>query len=128
MHGGDMVKTAELCQETGNEQYEIWCMDNVARQIHPLTNGDPAKSFELCQSAGQKYYDNCLVVNARSFYSVGGRDQAIFICQNVPPHLKQECYQRVIGQIISDPIDRASKQQLCKKIEPPFNGQCFGQS
>ncbi len=128
MHGGDMVKTAELCQETGNEQYEIWCMDNVARQIHPLTNGDPAKSFELCQSAGQKYYDNCLVVNAGSFYSVGGRDQAIFICQNVPPHLKQECYQRVIGQIISDPIDRASKQQLCKKIEPPFNGQCFGQS
>ncbi|TSC65904.1 MAG: Uncharacterized protein CEO21_302 [Microgenomates group bacterium Gr01-1014_80] len=127
MSSGDMKKTAQLCQQVGNQEYETWCMDNVARQIHPLTNGNPGKSFELCQDAGAKYYDNCLVVNAGSFYSVGGRDQAIFICQNVPPHLKQECYQRVIGQIISDPIETSIKQQLCQKIEAPFNNQCFGQ-
>lgn len=124
MNKGDMVKTSELCQAVENKQYVGWCMDNVARQIHPLTLGDPAKSFELCQSAGADWYDNCLVVNAGSFYSVGGRDQAIFICQNVPPHLKQECYQRVIGQIVGDPIDVVQKQILCQKLEKPFNTQC----
>ena len=125
MNNGDIVKTSEICQEAGNDQYVAWCMDNVARQIHPLTLGDPAKSFELCQQEGKDWYDNCLVVNAGSFYSVGGRDQAIFICQNVPPHLKSECYQRVIGQIVSDPIDVGPKQTLCQKLEQPFNNQCF---
>ena len=120
-----MTKTSQLCQEVGNEQYEAWCMDNVARQIHPLTNGDPVKSFELCQQAGEKYYDNCVVVNAGSFYSVGGRDQAIFICQNVPPHLKPECYQRIIGQIASDPIERSQKEILCKKLETSFVNECL---
>jgi len=125
MNNGDIVKTSQLCQEVGNAEYVAWCMDNVARQIHPLTNGDPAKSFELCQQAGADWYDNCLVVNAGSFYSVGGRDQAIFICQNVPSYLKNECYQRIIGQIVSDPIDVEQKQILCQKIEQPFNGQCL---
>lgn len=125
MNGGDMKKTSELCQESGNEQYEEWCMDNVARQIHPLTNGDPAKSFELCKDAGEKYYDNCLVVNAGSFYSVGGRSEAIFICQNTQEHLKGECYQRVIGQISSDPIDKNQKEFWCQKIEPSFQRECF---
>lgn len=125
MNNGDMVKTSQLCQQVGNEQYVAWCMDNVARQIHPLTNGDPAKSFELCQQAGSSWYDNCLIVNAGSFYSVGGRDEAIFICKNVPSHVKNECYQRVIGQIVSDPIDREQKKSLCQRLEQPFNSQCF---
>ncbi len=125
MNGGDVVRTAKLCQEVGNKEYTAWCMDNVARQIHPLTNGDPAKAFELCQQEGPKWYDNCLVVNAGSFYSVGGRDEAIFICQNVPPNLKGECYQRVIGQIVSDPIEKGQKQILCQKIEQPFSNQCI---
>src|SRR3990167_9188372 len=121
MNNGDIVKTSQLCQEAGNEQYVAWCMDNVARQIHPLTLVNPAKSFALCQQAGVDWYDNCLVVNAGSFYSVGGRDQAIFICKNVPQSLKGECYQRVIGQIISDPIDENQKLSLCQRIEEPFN-------
>lgn len=125
MNNGDMKKTSELCQGVGNDQYEAWCMDNVARQIHPLTLGDPAKSFELCKDEGEKWYDNCLVVNAGSFYSVGGRDQALFICQNVPAHLKQECYQRVVSQIISDPIDKGQKEVLCQRVEMPFKNECF---
>ena len=127
MNNGDVAKTATLCQEIGNDQYTAWCMDNLARQIHPLTNGDPARAFQLCQQEGQDWYDNCLVVNAGSFYSVGGRDEAIFICQNVPPDLKTECYQKLIGQIASDPIEKTAKQGLCQKIEPPFNNECFNQ-
>ncbi|MBI2595814.1 hypothetical protein HYW46_03740 [Candidatus Daviesbacteria bacterium] len=122
---GDIAKTSQLCQEVGNDQYAAWCMDNVARQIHPLTNGDPSKAFQLCQQAGAKWYDNCIVVNAGSFYSVGGRGQAIFICENTPPSVKQECYQTIISQIISDPIDRSQKEFWCKKIEQPFQNQCL---
>ncbi|MDO8619003.1 MAG: hypothetical protein Q7R49_03630 [Candidatus Daviesbacteria bacterium] len=125
MNGGDVVKTAEICTSAGNTQYVQWCMDNLARQIHPLTNGDPAKTFALCQEEGLDWYDNCLVVNAGSFYSVGGRDQAIFICQNVPPDLKPDCYQNIISQISSDPISKDQKNFLCQKIERPFNNQCF---
>ena len=125
MNDGDIPKTTKLCEEVGDDQYTAWCMDNIARQIHPLTQGEPAKAFELCQQEGPKWYDNCLVVNAGSFYSVGGRDQAIFICQNVPAHLKPECYQRIIGQIISDPIEKSEKEKLCQKLEAPFQSQCF---
>lgn len=125
MNNGDIAKTTKLCEDTGNDQYTAWCMDNMARQIHPLTQGEPTKAFELCQQEGEKWYDNCLVVNAGSFYSVGGRDQAIFICQNVPAHLKPECYQRVVGQIISDPIDKKQKEALCQKVEAPFQQSCF---
>ena len=127
MNGGDLEKTTTTCEEAGNDTYTAWCMDNLARQIHPLTNGDPAKSFELCQKEGPRWYNNCLVVNAGSFYSVGGRDQAIFICQNIPGDLKPECYHLIIGQIASDPIDRNQKQQICQRIEQPFSGQCLSQ-
>ena len=128
MNGSSVEKTAQICQETGVDQYEAWCMDNLARQIHPLTLGDPAKAFELCQQEGPEWYNNCLVVNAGSFYSVGGRGEAIFICQNVPPNLKGECYQRVIGQVISDPIEKGEKFDLCQKLESPFREQCLSQT
>jgi len=125
MSSGDVKKTAQICEGSGNDQYTAWCMDNLARQIHPLTQGDPGKVFQLCQQEGADWYNNCLVVNAGAFYSVGGREEAIFICQNVPQNLKEECYQRVIGQIISDPIDQNQKQTLCQKIESPFKNSCL---
>ena len=102
-------------------------MDNLARQIHPLTNGDPSKAFELCKQEGTDWYNNCLVVNAGSFYSVGGRGEAIFICKQVEPAIKQECYQNLIGQIISDPIDKKMKERICQDIENPYNQQCLSQ-
>ncbi len=127
MNQGDVVKTSQICQETGNEQYTAWCMDNLARQIHPMTNGDPSKAFELCTKEGENWVNNCLVVNAGSFYSVGGRDEAIFICKNVSSDLKPECYERLIGQIVSDPIEKTQKLEICRKIESPFQTQCvFG--
>ena len=125
MNGCDLEKTTQACEGAANEQYVNWCIDNIARQIHPLTNGDPAKSFTLCQQVGPKWYNTCLMVNAGSFYSVGGRGQAVFICQNVPAELKQECYQRIISQIISDSIDKKEKDNICKTIEQPFQGECL---
>lgn len=125
MNNGDISKTANLCENTGNEQYTSWCIDNLGRQIHPLTNGDPEKAFSLCQQIGANWYNNCLVVNAGSFYSVGGRDEALYICSHVPSELKPECYQRLIGQIISDPIEKNAKDGICRKVEQPFSAQCL---
>lgn len=125
MNNGDIVKTTKLCEEIGNEEHTAWCMDNVARQIHPLTQGNPATAFQLCQQVGPNWYNNCVIVNAGSFYSVGGRDESIFICAQLPSNLKSECFQRLIGQIASDPIEKDKKESICQKIEEPFRGQCL---
>lgn len=125
MNKGDIAVTTKACEEIGNEEYTNWCIDNVARQIHPLTNGDPTKAFQLCQQVGERWYDTCVLVNAGSFYSVGGRSEAVFICSQVPPTVKTECFQRLFGQISSDPIDRNEKEKICKKIEQPFQNQCL---
>lgn len=125
MNSGDVVKTTQVCNEVGNSEYSAWCMDNVARQIHPLTLGNPAKAFELCQQVGADWYDNCVIVNAGSFYSVGGRAEAIFICSQVPATLKTECIGRLIGQIAADPIEKSEKEKICQKLETPFNSQCL---
>lgn len=125
MNNGDVVKTTQLCQATGNAQYTEWCMDNVARQIHPLTLGNPAMAFQLCQQVGLDWYDKCVLVNAGSFYSVGGRDEAISICSQVPANLKPECFQGLIGQIVSDPIKKDEKEKICKKLEQPFSSACL---
>ena len=126
MNSGDLAKTAEICQGASKVEYVAWCMDNLARQIHPLTQGDPAKSFEICQQVGPKWYDNCLIVNAGSFYSVGGKDQAIFICKNIPATLKSQCYQNIIGQIIGDPIPKSERAEICGQLESPFKEDCVG--
>lgn len=127
MNNGDIQKTAEICQKAGNDQYVLWCMDNLARQIHPLTNGDIHKVFTLCPLEGDAWREHCITVNAGSYYSVGGRDQAIGVCQLALPQTKQECYKLVTGQIISDPITKQEKMALCGKLESPFKEQCFAQ-
>lgn len=125
MNNGDVVKTTKLCEEIGNTEYTAWCMDNVARQIHPLTLGNPLMTFQLCQQVGPDWYNKCVLVNAGSFYSVGGRDEAISICSKVPENLKPECYQGLIGQIVSDPIKKDEKEKICAKLGQPYSSACL---
>ena len=65
MKGGDLVKTKDGCEAVGNSQYTAWCMDNLARQIHPLTNGNVNQVFSLCAQLDGSWFDNCVVVNAK---------------------------------------------------------------
>ncbi|KKQ35444.1 MAG: hypothetical protein US51_C0005G0007 [Microgenomates group bacterium GW2011_GWA2_37_6] len=125
MNKGDVVKTAQICQEVGNPQYTEWCMDNVARQIHPLTLGNPNMTFQLCQQVGPDWYDKCVLVNAGSFYSVGGRSEAISICSQVPATIKPECFERLIGQIVSDPLKKEEREKICQKLEQPYSSKCL---
>lgn len=128
MQNGDIQKTAEICQKVKNSQYVEWCMDNLARQIHPLTNGDIARVFSLCPLVGDQWREHCISVNAGSYYSVGGRQEAIAVCQHALPQTKPQCYALVSGQISSDPIDKAQKISLCQQLESPFREQCLSQT
>lgn len=127
MYGGDIPKTAETCQKIEDAQYVEWCMDNLARQIHPLTNGDITRVFTLCPLVGDAWREHCVAVNAGAYYSVGGRQEAINVCRQALPDTKQHCYNLVLGQIISDPIDKSQKDILCQQLEMPFRDQCLSQ-
>lgn len=127
MNNGDLVKTSEVCQKVGNPEYTEWCMDNLARQIHPLTNGDITKVFSMCPVVGDTWREKCITVNAGSYYSVGGRNEAIAICQRVLPQTKESCYNTILGQLIPDPIPTEQKTALCQQLEPPFGQTCLSQ-
>ena len=125
MNQGDIAKTSEICQKAGNTQYVTWCMDNLARQIHPLTAGDIVKVFSLCPLVGEAWREHCIVVNAGAYYSVGGRAEAIAICQRVLPATKPRCYESIIGQVSGDTITREEKIKFCQNLEQPFQSQCL---
>jgi hypothetical protein len=124
MNKGNIPETAQICQQIGNNQQTTWCMDNLARQIHPLTNGDINKVFELCPQEGQEWINNCITVNALSYYSVGDPQSAIEICRRISPGGKQACYQNVVGQVRSDSLNVDKKRGLCSKMEEPFRSEC----
>lgn len=126
-YSGDLVKTKETCEKIGNKQYTIWCMDNLARQIHPLTNGEVNKVFEMCAELGDSWRDSCVVVNAGSFFSVGDADSAIFICKSINNYSAFDCFNNVISQISSEPLDSSEKRNLCRKIGGYFENQCSWQ-
>ncbi len=127
MNNLDLAKTSQICQQLDNEQYRLWCMDNVARQIHPLTGGDINKAFELCQQEGKDWYDHCLLVNVRSFYSVGGRNEAIQLCNRLPQNLQPQCFQDIMSQLLPEPISLKDKQNICKSFHPSLAPQCLQQ-
>lgn len=122
---GDLAKTAQICQAIGNDQYTDWCMDNLARQIHPLTAGDLSKVFSLCQQVGDKFLDQCISVNAGSYYSVGDPNSAIAICQKISPSGKSSCYQNIVGQIAADALSQVKRLELCTSLEEPFRHDCL---
>lgn len=128
MNGEDIVKTRETCEKIGNWQYTIWCMDNLARQIHPLTNGNIYEVFNMCSKLGDYWRENCIVINAGSFFSVGDSDSAIAICALITSYAQAECFNNVIGQIASEPVGFKEKKKLCQKIGGQFERQCVWQS
>ncbi|MBI2010079.1 MAG: hypothetical protein HYS86_02750 [Candidatus Chisholmbacteria bacterium] len=130
LEDGDIVKTKETCEAIENPQYTIWCMDNLARQIHPLTAGNIDQVFSLCQQVGPYWYENCIVVNAGSYYSVGDPNSAITICNHpLSPEAQADCYQNVIGQLVPDPNPTAeTKRSLCQQIaRTEFAQMCLSQ-
>lgn len=127
MYGGDIFKTARTCEKIGNHQYVIWCIDSLSRQIHPLTNGETSKVFEFCQILGNYWVDACIITNAGSFYSVGGRREAIDVCSKIITPAKQACYQNIIGQVADDYLNLSQKISICREMEDKFEKECLNQ-
>jgi len=127
MFNGDIVKTKETCEKIGKAQYSSWCMDNLARQIHPLTNGDISQVFRLCELVGGNWRENCIIVNAGSYYSVGDRIAGITICQRITPAAQPACFSNIVSQIPGDDLADKDKEELCRKIGGSFEKQCLWQ-
>lgn len=128
LYQGDIAKTWQTCERIGHSQYTIWCMDNLARQIHPLTEGEIQKVFDLCQYVGNYWRENCIIVNAGSYYSVGDRRAGIDICHQIIPPAQAACFQLIISQIATDRLTSQEKKEFCRKIGGNFEKQCLAQT
>ena len=127
MNNSDIIKTARLCEAIGNQQDTLWCIDNLDRQIHALTNGDIAKVFSMCSAIGNAWRENCIIVNAGSYYSVGDFNLALTICNQIAPVAHDPCLQLIESQVISDNIEKDEKRNRCQKIGGIYANQCISQ-
>lgn len=116
MYGSDLVKTANLCEAIGNTQHKEWCLDNLARQIHPLTESNINKVWELCGQMGQRNLEKCVMINAISYYSVGDKSLGVDVCNTLAPAARNQCLVPVVNYLIGDNIDKNQKLDLCRRI------------
>ena len=124
MNQNDIVKTAQLCEKTGNRQYTDWGFDNLARQIHPLTNGDTSKVFPLCAQLGDFLKEGCVIVNAGAYYSVGDRQAGFKICGQLGPPAQNVCFEKIMSQIFGDTVDPQEKLRLCQQLPQVYKTAC----
>lgn len=97
---GDLKKTAEACDGVEEAQYREICYNNLARQIHPLTNGQVERVFSLCQFATGKYWqDYCVNTNMSAYWSVGDRVTPFQICEAQTGENMSQCFQSLAGMI-----------------------------
>ncbi len=127
LYNSDLTVTARTCESVGNSQYTIWCIDNLARQIHALTNSDITKVFSMCSQIGDYWRENCIIVNAGSYYSVGDFNSALTICKQIIPPAQSPCFSLIVSQIIGDNIKTNQKRQRCQQLGGPFENQCISQ-
>ncbi len=127
MEGGDIVKTARLCEQIKNNQYVTWCIDNLARQIHALTNGQAQQVFNMCSAIGQYWKENCIVINAGSFYSVGDFKTSLSICQQIAPIAQNQCFEQLKSQIVGDNVESKIKKDRCSQIGGNYAKNCLSQ-
>ena len=124
MYSGDIEKTAKTCEGIGNRTYVEWCFDNLARQIHPLTNGDTTQVVPLCSQLGDYWREGCIIVNAGAYYSVGGRKESIAVCNELVIPAQNICFEKIMGQIIGDTLTIPEKLDWCDKLPDPFKSTC----
>lgn len=125
MQKGDFVKSAEICNSAETKNYQDWCFDNLARQIHPLTESSIDKVWSLCKELGQDRLEGCVMINAVSYYSVGDRRLGIDVCNTMTGHAKDVCLEPIINYIAIDNISAWDKRTLCQRIIGNDQGICI---
>jgi hypothetical protein len=97
---GNLKKTAEACDGVADETYRDTCYDNLARQIHPLTQGQKERVMSLCANAtGPRRQEECLLTNMAAFWSVGDRVVPFELCAEANEPLQGRCFERLISLI-----------------------------
>lgn len=124
MYKGDIEKTAKACEGIGNRTHVEWCFDNLARQLHPLTNGDTTQVPVLCGKLGDYWKEGCIIVNAGAYYSVGGRKESIAVCDGLQPPAQNVCFEKIMGQIIGDTLTIPEKLDWCDKLPQQYLDTC----
>lgn len=127
MENSNIVKTARICEAIGNHQYVVWCIDNLSRQIHALTNGQSAQTFSMCSALGDYWRENCIIINAGSFYSVGDFKTALTICQQILAAAQSPCFSQLQSQIVGDNINEKTKAERCKQLGTYYEKNCLFQ-
>lgn len=125
MYNLDIQKTANLCDAIGNTQYTDWCLDNLYRQIHPLTESNLTKVTQLCGQLGPQKQQNCIMVNAISYYSVGDKKLGIETCNLLSEPAANFCFIPIINYLAIDNLTPDEKRRLCAEVKGPNAQNCF---
>jgi len=116
MEKGDLAASAQICDTVENSSYRDWCFDNLARQIHPLTESDIGRVWSLCTLLGQNRAEGCVMINAMSYYSVGDRPLGIDVCNTMAPPARSFCLEPVINYLAVDNLIKEQKIELCTRM------------
>lgn len=125
MEKGDLPATAKICDTVENNTYRDWCFDNLARQIHPLTESDIGKVWSLCSLLGQNRLEGCVMINAMSYYSVGDRPLGIDVCNTMSPFTRSLCLEPIINYVAIDNLTKEQKMELCARTVGNDANNCF---
>jgi len=129
IYKGDLKKTANVCEAVENQYHKKTCYNNVARQIHPLTEGVTGKAIDICtESVPNDQRDECLITIATAAYSVGDKDRMPFeICEFLKNDSKSSCYDSIFYQIRLDfQNDINSAEKTCGNIsESVWKEKCI---
>ena len=125
MNKGDLPASAQICDTVENTAYRDWCFDNLARQIHPLTESDIGRVWSLCSLLGQNRLEGCVMVNAVSYYSVGDRPLGIDVCNTMAPFVRSLCLEPIVNYVAVDNLTKEQKVELCKRILGNEANNCF---
>ena len=115
---GDLKQTALACDAVENPEYRDVCYDNLARQIHPMTDGSLEKVASLCSVAtGEARRNECILINMTSYWSVGDRVVPFEICDSLSGELQNQCFDRLIGSIRFETGQNLNERKTqCDKI------------
>jgi len=122
----DLKKVSDACASVRDDRYRETCFDNLARQIHPLTEGNFEKTVSMCGEIDPYWQDFCRLNIAVSDFSVGGRTLPYQICAGEKGAQKEDCYQQLVGIITVYATNKGELESFCSPIqETSYRSQCL---
>ena len=123
---GDIRKTSDACLAVKDPTYQQTCFNNLARQLHPLTNGQLIPAIRMCDQFDPTWQDYCLTSIAVSDFANGGRDLAYKICPVMEDEHKPDCYDQLFGTMLGYSTSRADMELSCAPItDNAYRLQCL---